>query len=357
MMYCRLVSELGMSLSRVIFLASCSETPASREYRTHMQSVSDKVAHIDLGPLKSGRPSLSYQWALLARIKAITKKHPDADVLVLEGDKFVLPLALHSVATPRLSVLVMRAPGSGAGTPRARLLTVAKKLGIWLVQRRGVDVKVLAPAMRSARSYSFRGYPAAPDPVELTWTKESVNSYRSSLGLSPARRWVGVFGHVTKRKNLDLVAEAVANCGAKQYGLLVAGVISDEERARCSASLKRLTDQGGEVVFDSRLLSDEELDSAIASVDVVAIAHTSEGPSGIFGKAIASGVGVAAAGATSLREDVERLGIGEWSKLNPDDYARALRSAGEAGSRQTLPRLANGNDFASAVLTRPTVRP
>jgi hypothetical protein len=103
-------------------------------------------------------------------------------------------------------------------------------------------------------------------------------------------------------------------------------------------------------VFDSRLLSDSELDSAIASVAVVAIAHSSEGPSGILGKAAASGVAVAAAGAVSLKEDIERLSAGTWAPLTPEAFAKALQHA-VAFPRAANAGLANGRDFASSLMS------
>ncbi|MFF1382211.1 glycosyltransferase [Arthrobacter sp. NPDC058288] len=347
MVYCRLISEFALSQSRQVILATSSETIDSTEYETHMKHLSHKISIHDLGPLMP-KPSWRYQRKLLRNIDRIVAGDHFAQIIVLEGDKFILPLAAHTTSHRKaLTVLVMRAPLKARVSGFNNLL---KRFGIAVSQRRGVDIKVLAPALKAIHPYRYRGYNAVPDPVDISSTPESIERYRADMNLDMSRLWVGVFGNITPRKNLDLVADAIGKCHSLQYGLLIAGKITQEERSRCDPSLQRLRDSGTAVIFDSRLLSDSELDSAIASVQVVAIAHSSEGPSGILGKAAASGVPVAAAGAVSLREDIERLGAGTWAPLDVDAFADALHGAATS-TRKENAGLADGRDFASALLS------
>ncbi|MFB9404788.1 glycosyltransferase [Pseudarthrobacter polychromogenes] len=332
-----------------MILATSSETFDAQEFDAHIGVLAEKLEFIDLGSLTLGRPGWDYQRKLLKQIDAVAVDYPTADIVVLEGDKLVVPLALHRKSYSRMTVLVMRAPAPGMSGFLSGLNNLLKRVGIAISRKRSVNIKVLAPAMRATPPYSFRGYPAVPDPVELTATSESIETYRSEMKLDRARVWVGVFGNITPRKNLDLVAEAIMKCGGKDFGLLVAGKIGNDERNRCDSSLQRLKKAGGAVVFDTRLLTDRELDSAIAAVDVVAIAHSSEGPSGILGKAAASGVSVAAAGALSLKEDIERLDAGAWSPLSSQAFAKALQQANSRSFVDSV-ELADGPAFASALL-------
>lgn len=353
MVYCRLISELAATTPHPLILATSSDTLSSAEFRTHMHHLVQGIGIIDLGPLAQSA-GITYQRNILKSIDELKSTYPDAKILVMEGDKFIIPLGLFRTRYRRdITVLIMRAPIFDWDIKKGTVAGLIKRLGMAISRSRGVTVKVLAPALRAAQSYEYRGFSAVPDPVDLASTPESIDRYRQEVGVGGDRVWVGVFGHVSPRKNLDLVIDALGRCGAPDYGLLVAGKIDEIELSRCSDSIEKFREAGGEIVFDSRLLSDGDLDSAIGCVSVVAIAHSSEGPSGILGKAAASGVNVAAAGALSLKEDIARLRAGFWSPLTVDAFAQALRSAAaheKSGKRE----LANGRDFAAALTSMET---
>lgn len=353
MMYCRLISELAATTPQRLILATSSDTLGSAEFRTHMHHLMQEIEIFDLGPLPE-TANMAFQRSILKSIDELKSIYRDAKILVMEGDKFVLPLGLFRMRHRRdITVLIMRAPDFDRGINKAAMTSWIKRLGMAISRFRGVKVKVLAPALRAAPSYEYRGFSAVPDPVDLASTPESIERYRHEVGVDDARVWIGVFGHISPRKNLDLVIDALGSCGATDYGLLVAGKIDESELSRCSSSIRKFRDAGGEIIFDSRLLSDGDLDSAIGCVSVVAIAHSSEGPSGILGKAAAAGVNVAAAGALSLREDIDRLRAGFWSPLTVDAFAQALRNAA-THEKFEKSDLANGRDFATALTSMET---
>lgn len=319
-----------------------------------MRHVLPEIEIYDLGPLAKN-VNLAFQRGIVQSVNKLKDMYPDAMILVMEGDKFVAPLGLLRTAHRRdITVLIMRAPEFSWMPNKAAVTNWIKRAGIAISRLRGVTIKVLAPALRAAESYEYRGYSAVPDPVDLASTPASIDRYRHDVGLDSDRVWIGVFGHISPRKNLDLVIDAVATCGASDFGLLVAGKVDESELTRCSSSIQKFRDAGGKIIFDSRLLSDDDLDAAIGSVSVVAIAHTSEGPSGILGKAAASGVTVAAAGALSLKEDINRLQAGLWSPLNVEAFAYILRNAVNEKSEKR--DLANGHDFALALISTDTSR-
>jgi hypothetical protein len=104
------------------------------------------------------------------------------------------------------------------------------------------------------------------------------------------------------------------------------------------------------VVVVDRMLEDVELDSAIAAVDCVVLAHSNEGPSGIFGKAVMSGTRLIASGASSLRQDAQAVAThATWTPLSADAIARAMGDAAAADRPAAVPDMGTAR-FTSALL-------
>ncbi len=133
-------------------------------------------------------------------------------------------------------------------------------------------------------------------------TPQAVANLRREWDLDDSRYWFGIIGAIDERKNVSLVMAAAQGLPPGQVGLLVAGRFSDATRE----SLREFgAELPGGVRLVDRVLTDEELDAAVAAVDCVVLAHSNEGPSGLFGKAVRAGTRILGAGAQSLRRDCE----------------------------------------------------
>jgi len=99
-------------------------------------------------------------------------------------------------------------------------------------------------------------------------------------------------------------------------------------------------------------LPNATLDALIASVDVVAIVMTNNGPSGIMGKALAAGVPVVSAGSTVRARELAATGNGEATALTVDAIGAALHrllTRTDAVRPSRVPP-ATGETFAATVL-------
>ena len=106
---------------------------------------------------------------------------------------------------------------------------------------------------------------------------------------------------ITVGKNPALVWEAL-QVGGIDADLLLAGSLTPEiaDWARSVAPTVH-----GEVIVREGFLPDDELDKLVATANVVPLAMTHNGPSGIMGKALAAGVPVVTAGS--------KVRPGSWS--------------------------------------------
>ena len=344
--YVNIIARYVRQQGNFCFFASASDTFMSEEYKERSLEGINEVDTISLGKLPKGIGLLYHLW-LLRGIHLILRSNRGAKLVVLEGDKSVLAFALSFLPVRDITILIMRAPkfiGSYWFDPKDSL----KRAGMWLISQRGARVLVLSPATLVAESYEHLGFEAVPDPIEVEATDEGIEDYKRLIEWSEKNKWIGVFGHVSRRKNLDLVFSAAASMEILP-SILVAGIVSAEERQRVDPCLKVFLERGGRVIFDNRLLTESELNSAISIVDVVSVAHSSEGPSGILGKALALGVPVAAAGAESLRRDIDKLEAGCWSPLivveMADSFTRCMKIA-----RKEPRKLAGGAEFAKALV-------
>jgi glycosyltransferase involved in cell wall biosynthesis len=198
---------------------------------------------------------------------------------------------------------------------------VAKKTLIALNNFRS-NVQVFA--LKSALSNRKLPLPWVCDPITLFDSKEKTAEFRQLLNKKPPKYWVGVFGYITPRKNLDLVLDSIE--GDDNFGLVIAGSIDQEVWASLEGRLDRLN-ADGRFVFHSGPLDDVSLDSAIASVDVVLAAHSNDGPSGIVAKAAALKKPLALAGARSLRLDSKNLVVrARWTELDSIEIYKSLKS-------------------------------
>lgn len=361
MVYFAAVAEHLLARGVPVALATSRAGLDSTDLALRLPGADGRIGHIDIGPPSPGPGLVGRTVRVVAELQA---RHPDREILVTEGDKF-LPAALASRAVldwHRLRILVMRAPRLTREAPRRPRLLVqdaVKAASMALARRRGADVRVLEQATPVRPEYHRGAWRSVPDPVdvaagaplppELTElgaiTTPTSPRHPDSPG-DAATRWIGVLGHVSPRKNLDLVLEA-ARLAGRSYGVLVAGRVEPGEWERCAEALERFVAAGNRLLVLDRLLTDAELDACVARVDALVLAHSSEGPSGMLGKAVALGTPVVTAGAQSLRAETARLHGGSWAQLRAPDIAAAILATAE---RAAPVALAGSADFAHALL-------
>ncbi|WP_203336335.1 hypothetical protein [Nocardioides limicola] len=170
---------------------------------------------------------------------------------------------------------------------------------------------------------------------------------RAEHGLPPDRRLAGIFGAVTERKNAPLVLAALDAAGG-EIDLLLAGGLSDEVAAWLDGLPAERRDR---VLTRDGFLPDKVLDELVACVDVVPIALTNNGPSGIMGKALAAGVPVVTAGSQVRAREVRATGGGVAAEVDADSMGAAvLRVLDPAWSPQGRVSLPTADEFAEVLL-------
>ncbi len=243
------------------------------------------------------------------------------DIVVPSADRLLFQLPWTDInarlakSNTRLRALLMRPPLHRSRWPR----DLVKKWMLLLLSRQAcISMNCLVgPGMM------VRGSNPVPDPVVISTTEGGLPE--ELVGLDSSRFWFGIVGTIWPRKNPELVVRALKLCSdLPQSGLIVAGHWDPGLWSKFSRLA--LYNSNVDFRFVNRGLSDNELDSTIAWLDCVVVAHTNEGSSGILGKAAAVGTRVAAAGARSLREDVQAIG-GTWCRLKVEELARELQGA------------------------------
>jgi glycosyltransferase involved in cell wall biosynthesis len=172
--------------------------------------------------------------------------------------------------------------------------------------------------------------------------------HRAELGLPDDRVLVGIFGAVDARKNPQLILDAMTAAGLDAM-LVVAGGFDDEVRA-WAAGLDE-TDRA-RVFLRDEFLDNDVLDRFVASVDVVPLALTNNGPSGIMGKAQAAAVPVVTAGSRVRAREVEATGTGIACDFTAAAIGDAMRRAvgGEIAEVGTPLGEVTGEEFAMTLL-------
>lgn len=296
--YVKQLWERAPALNVELVLASSSDTLTSDEYRLRFGPVQPNPRFIDLGPLPDIRSREYWDWLTKSVMYVVEVETPDR-LVILEGDKFLpyLVLRRRPRGARKITILIMRYPEKSMVRSRALMAAVAKVLLALIARLRGHDVVALAPSDGNLTRHKSSLVRWVPDPISLSASNESIAAYRKAVSMISGSFWFGLFGHITERKCADLVARAAAEVATiAPCGLLIAGRFGDGERERCASAFDALVSAGGQLIIDDRLLSDEELDSAIGAVDAVVIAYTTPGPSGILAKATAMSKALLVAG-------------------------------------------------------------
>ncbi|QQD76678.1 hypothetical protein I8920_02610 [Curtobacterium sp. YC1] len=333
--YVRVLADAALATgARVVVLLG--PDPAPEPEQVHLASVIDSIEVLR-------RPLMS-----LDDVARISHEVEADRVVIPDADRFALRLAVrrHWAGSGRLSLLIMRESAQPTRYPLVdRLKTLLRSTAFSRVARlQNVDLRVL----KSAGWAGTARFPVAVDPVVIASSDQSVAHFRTEYGMDGERYWFAVLGAISARKNLDLIVEALRNVSLP-WGLLVAGQLDEDITEELRVRLGSMVSEGSAIVLD-RLLTDDELDTAVRAADCLVLAHSNEGPSGLLGKAAASGTRVVAAGAQSLRRDVTALGgLGEWTHLDEAALAAVLhRATQQPRPRAVLP--ATTSAFTDALL-------
>ncbi|PZS29888.1 MAG: hypothetical protein DLM58_14685 [Pseudonocardiales bacterium] len=189
----------------------------------------------------------------------------------------------------------------------------------------------------------------ARDPAICTAHSRDRAKLRADLDLPAQRRLVGIFGVLTARKNAPMALDAVLATGAAT-DLLLAGSVQPD----VADWLATLPESGRRrVIVRDGFLSNDLLDRLVAAADVVVIALTNNGPSGIMGKALAAEVPVVSAGSVVRARELRATNGGVTAELSIAGIATGLRAVFAQGATKTrtasLPP-ATGEAFAAALL-------
>lgn len=312
--YARILANGAATAGHRVTLVLSSGAAQSPELSIHLSGLDERVERVyNLDFTYGGVVELSHRL--------------DATLTVIsDGDSMAVDVGRRARWSGQgvLSVLVMRESAQPTRVPG--LMRVKTHLKQALLRRArsvpGVRVTVLKGALWRGKSK----FAVARDPVTLETTPDLVQSVRSRWGLSDDIYWFGVLGAISERKNLALIADALTALNKPGMGLLVAGTCDPCTMRGAYESLESLRQTGVPVVIVDRLLEDWELDSAVAAIDAVVLAHSNEGPSGLFGKAVAAGTRIVAAGARSLKKDAAGIStLAIWSPLKIAPLSACLK--------------------------------
>ena len=333
--YARLIAEAARQRGDHVTLV-LGEHPEAEEERVHLSGLQEGIA-VRRGPA-SGLDDL---------VRASHVMHSDS-VIVPDGDRTAISLALRRKweGSGELSVLVMRETAQPASN--ALITRMKTALRTMAFRRAAAMGRVRLRVLKSPTWSGHSAFGVAVDPIRTLATPSTVEAFRSAHRITGDRYWFAVLGAISTRKNLELILDAIVGLDTN-VGLLVAGKLDQDIPLEIRHRLATLEAEGRVVVVD-RLLSDVELDSAVASVDCVVLAHSNEGPSGLLGKAAAIGTRIVAAGAKSLKNDLAAYpALGEWVALDTHTLAEALHRAASS-PRPPAVLKASSEAFTSALL-------
>lgn len=342
--YVRLLLEQLRALGEPVVLVLSDRVPPDLE-ALHLRGDERPVVRV---------PMEAFSWAWLAREAA--DRHV-ATVVVPDADRHLASLLRAGGwrSSAELRLLLLRPPRFLAVHGRRSAIAIGIKWLVVAMLRCRPRTSVLT--LESALAYSARSG-QVPDPVSMSTTPESVGTVRERLGLDDGRYWYAVLGAVTARKNVPLVIEALSRMRSlRPAGLVVAGRIDPAVSELLVAAGEVLERHGCRLVVHDAVLSDLDLDSLVAAVDCVVLAHSNEGPSGLLGKAVSARTRVVAAGARSLRRDASfRPEEVSWAPLEIDELTQVLAEAQiPRSSRSALASLPSTVDFARALIGARTV--
>lgn len=246
-------------------------------------------------------------------------------LVVPDGDKAVRPLLRALVRDgvrrprprrPRITLLLMRTALPGG--PEAATVGMALKPALVAALRRLPGVRVLFLTDAFGVVTGRRGFPGVEpvrDPVEPV----------ADLPPTPHERTrVGALGVISARKNVPVLVRAAVT--RDDVDVVLAGRCEPDVRAFLDTDpdVARLR-AAGRLHVDDRLLDEGEFDAALRSVDVAAVLHDNDAPSGIVAEACARGVPVLGPDRGWIATVLDATGCGVGARVDdPASVATAI---------------------------------
>lgn len=253
-------------------------------------------------------------------------------LVVPDGDSIALRLGMGFPwrSNSDLALLVMREPRPTSARFGSRQWFKAQ-MKQQLLLRASRKARVEISILRSPGDIGVTPHAIVFDPASWAPAPSIRAEMTDGLGIDEGIYLFGVVGALTKRKNIALVAQALATITGQglQAGLILAGPQA-ADATEDIATAHAIAHKSGFAFYEvSRRLSDVELDSIMDRIDCVVIAHSNEGPSGILMKCALGGKKVIVAGAQSLRSDAAMVyeAGAEWVPLDRAALANALARA------------------------------
>jgi glycosyltransferase involved in cell wall biosynthesis len=333
-----------------VLLLTSAGAAQTEEFRTYLADVELKVDDRFDGIYPPTR-AMARAVAEICRTNAVSR------VVVMDADQslkrwwYVAAAAFRGLPRrPRVVFMLTRYPAK---------LTLTDRVG-WKLRVSKGTLALAAMATRTlhrvagfaGRDDMSRGWlvKRARDPAICSAHSRNRDAIRADLGLPADRKLVGICGVIYERKNAPLILDAILASGADDADLLLAGMIKPEV-AEWLAALPEA--RANRIIVRDGFLPNDVLDQLVAASDVVAIALTNNGPSGIMGKALAADVPVISAGSAVRARELKATGGGVSTELTVKSIASALRTLfapGGIGVRNYALPPATAEVFAAAVL-------
>lgn len=319
---------------RRCLVLTTAQARAAPEFRTHLDAGRDGgLRVVELAP--GGRVEV------LAAALDTAARAGVSRLVVPDGDRHVLPLLRWltrraawrpGARRPGIMLLLMRTDRVG-GPGGVRVAAAAKPMLVQLLRLTGrVDVRFLTDAHGVVTRR--RGYPGVRpvrDPVALPGPAPSPPD-RAAVRPAwfpptrPGAVEVGVFGVVGERKNLPLLVEAAL--AEPALTVVVGGRLDPPVRAFVDGERACELAGQGRLVVEDRLLGPDEFGAALRAIDVAAVLHDNDAPSGILAESGLRGTPVVVPEGRWLAEVVRDTGAGVATALEPAALGAALCRAG-----------------------------
>lgn len=251
-----------------------------------------------------------------------------AQLIIPEADKYLPALLLvlmtrRSRLALRIHLLLMRTP-EVRGPEGTKISTLTKPALVQVLRLcPQVRVSFLTDAFHVVRRRS--GYPGVrsiPDPVAQhdAPTRHRRPSWFPEVADGVAV--VGVFGVISNRKNVPLLVEALR--GMPSAVLVLGGRLEPDVRDFLNSDHVRSLVAAQRLTVVDRVLEPDEFFGALRCVDVVAVLHDNDAPSGVLAEACLLSTPVVVPAGTWLASVVDATGIGTATPVDAPSVRRAI---------------------------------
>jgi hypothetical protein len=296
-----------------------------RDFQVTLLTSKDALDSPEFGMHLSGYPinvrTFANELENLDELQSLPEIKSAATVYFPYGDPWLLQMFKGSwrLEVP-CNALVIRCDPQVNSTPGlGQILALVKKSIMMLTNtRKNVSISGLKSSLQK-KTFPIKWI---DDPVTIEVDEQQLLLMRTKIAERGPKIWIGVYGHISNRKNLDLILQSVLN--NSNWGLIVSGKIDDDVYSNCQEMLNQLFLQG-RLVLETGPTTDSQFNANIMASDYVAVAHSTEGPSAVFMKAIHLKRKALAAGAKSLKKEARHAGPGAiWTKLTISDVSNGF---------------------------------